>query len=466
VDGIWLLLVVPAGLGFYMAWNIGANDVANSMAAAVGSRSLTVRNAVIAAAICEFLGAVLVGAHVTDTIRKGIVRPSAVGISAKEKSTDQGQDKQAGESAETTPRSSKRATVRDSLSPTAFRLAIGMSCSLLAAAIWLHMASSFGMPVSTTHSIVGAVTGFGVVAFGLDSINWSKMGEIIASWFISPVLGGVIAFVLFKLILATILGRQTPTRAAIRFAPFLIFIVGFVMALSLLWKGLKHLFQERHDTLPQWMTGENADNATMLFSAGIGMLSFIAAYAFLRHTLAGRSTEPLAEQLELVERVFAPLVVITSCCVAFSHGANDVANSVGPLAAVVEIVEQGEVEKVVAVPFWVLALGGIGIVIGLSTYGYRVMSTVGEKITQLTPSRGIAANTAATIVVLGCSRMGLPVSTTHTLVGAILGVGLARGLASVDRSVTRDIFGGWLITVPIAAIMSAVLYLIAITVLG
>jgi PiT family inorganic phosphate transporter len=461
VDGTWLLLIVPALLGFYMAWNIGANDVANSMAAAVGSRSLTVRNAVIAAAICEFLGAVLVGAHVTDTIRKGIVRPTAVGIAAEDRAQEAGGDDTASQPAKAT-----ETAVKPGLSPTAFRLAIGMSCSLLAAAIWLHLASSFGMPVSTTHSIVGAVTGFGIVAFGFGAINWSKMSEIVASWFISPILGCVIAYILFKLILATVLGRQAPTRAAIRYAPFLVFLVGFVMALSILWKGLKHVFKEQQDSLPAWMTGDHADSSAIYISIAIGALSFVAAYAFLRRNLAGRYAEPLADQLELVERMFAPLVVITSCCVAFSHGANDVANSVGPLAAVVDIVITGDMKSSVPVPVWVLTMGGIGIVIGLSTYGYRVMTTVGEKITQLTPSRGIAANTAATIVVLACSRMGLPVSTTHTLVGAILGVGLARGLASVDRSVTRDIFGGWLITVPIAAIMSAVLYLIAMAVLG
>ena len=457
MDGTWLLLIVPALLGFYMAWNIGANDVANSMAAAVGSRSLTVRNAVIAAAICEFLGAVLVGAHVTDTIRKGIVRPTAVGIAAQEPGGDQ---------ADGEPAAAIQTAAAKRLSPTAFRLAVGMSCSLLAAAIWLHLASSFGMPVSTTHSIVGAVTGFGIVAFGFGAINWPKMAEIVASWFISPILGCLIAFLLFKLILATVLGRQAPTRAAIRYAPFLVLLVGFVMALSILWKGLKHVFQRQQESLPEWMTGENSDTAAIGISVVFAALSFVAAYAFLRRNLAGRSAEPLGDQLEMVERMFAPLVVVTSCCVAFSHGANDVANSIGPLAAVVDIVSTGGMKSSVPVPLWVLTLGGIGIVIGLSTYGYRVMTTVGEKITQLTPSRGIAANTAATIVVLACSRMGLPVSTTHTLVGAILGVGLARGLASVDRSVTRDIFGGWLITVPIAAIMSAVLYSIAITVLG
>jgi PiT family inorganic phosphate transporter len=459
VDDAWLLLIVPALLGFYMAWNIGANDVANSMGCAVGSKSITIRNAVIAAALCEFLGAVLVGAHVTDTIRKGIVRTEAIGIVSNEKQEQQ-------KAAVAPGGAAPRAEAEASLSPAAFKLAIGMACSLLAAAIWLHTASFFGMPVSTTHSIVGAVTGFGALAFGLDAINWAKMGEIVASWFISPVLGGLIAFVLFKLMLATILGRQAPARAAIRYAPFFIFVIGFVMTLSIFWKGLKYLLKEQQDVLPNWLSGDNSDVAAFTISAVIALGSFLAAQAFLRRNLSGRSSEPISDQLELVERMFAPLVVITSCCVAFSHGANDVANSVGPLAAVVDIVSTGGVQSKVPVPMWVLTLGGVGIVIGLSTYGYRVMTTIGEKITHLTPSRGIAADTAATIVVLACSRMGLPVSTTHTLVGSILGVGLARGLSGIDRTVTRNIFGGWLITVPVAAILSAVLYLIAMSVLG
>ena len=223
-------------------------------------------SAVVAAALCEFLGAVLVGAHVTDTIRKGIVRPEAVGIVANDKPTDRQQDEKTSESPDA---ASPKTTIGQRLTPGAFKLAVGMACSLLAAAIWLHTASHFGMPVSTTHSIVGAVTGFGLLAFGFDSIHWAKMGEIVASWFISPILGGLIAFVLFKLILATILGRQTPTRAAIRFAPFLIFVIGFVMALSILWKGLKHLLKEQQDMFPEWMIN-NSDTAAITISAGCG----------------------------------------------------------------------------------------------------------------------------------------------------------------------------------------------------
>lgn len=410
---LWLVGITSA-LGLYMAWNIGANDVANSMADAVGSRSISIRRAIVAATVCELAGAVLVGSHVTDTIRKGIVAPEAL-----------------------------------SGDPPA--LAMGMAGALLAAAVWLHFATWFGMPVSTTHSIVGAVAGFGVVAAGMSAVNWPKMGQIVASWFISPVAGGLIAFLAFKLIARLILGQHRPAVAAISVAPFIVFFVTLVMALAVLYKGLNHLIAD-----VAWLSGWPPIAASVVLAA---VTAYVSKGLFVRYLSEARSL-PLHEQLERVERVFAPLVVFTSCCVAFSHGANDVANAVGPLAAVVDIVMTNSVELTVQVPFWILLLGGLGIVAGLSTYGYRVMQTVGTRITQLTPSRGVAADLAATTTVLVCSRLKLPVSTTHTLVGAILGVGLARGLGSVDRSVTRNIFGSWLITVPAAAALSALFYFI------
>ncbi len=410
-----LLIGVTALLGFYMAWNIGANDVANSMADAVGSRSISIKKAVWAAGVCEFCGAVFVGAHVTDTVRKGIVSPEAMAAEP-------------------------------------YALALGMACALLAAAIWLHFATWWGMPVSTTHSIVGAVTGFGVVAAGWLAVNWVVMAKIVASWIISPLAGGVMAFFLFKAIVWLILAKEKPALAAIRVAPFIIFFVAFVMSLATFYKGLKNVVG-----ISEWLTGGGA----FFVSAAVAVVAALVSRRFLARYLKGQHHLPLSEQLERVERVFAPLVVATSCCVAFAHGANDVANAIGPLAAVVDIVSTGAVKMKVGVPLWILVLGGSGIVVGVVTYGYRVMLTVGTKITQLTPSRGIAADVAAMTVVLICSRLKLPVSTTHTLVGAILGVGLARGLASVDRTVTRNIFGSWLITVPAASILSAVLFVVA-----
>ena len=413
-------------LGLYMAWTIGANDVANSMADAVGSKSVTVRNAIILAGICEFAGAVLVGSHVTQTVRQGIVDPVALtslpGLTAQE---------------------------------GVALLALGMMAALLAAAIWLHIATWFGMPVSTTHSIVGAVAGFGVVAAGWSAVHWGKLGQIVASWFISPVAGAILAFIIFKYVSKFILGCERPARAAVRMTPPLVFFLVGVVVLAIRYKGLKHVMKGKEDA--SWLSG---NQGALLIAVVLGIVGAIVSRALISRKLRAHFRIPLAGQLESVERTFAPLVVLTSCTVAFAHGANDVANAVGPLAAVAEILRTGKVEPTVAVPLWILAIGGLGIVLGLATYGYRVMLMVGSKITVLTPSRGVAADMAALTTVLTCSLMGLPVSTTHTLVGAILGVALARGHGSVNKRVTRNIFGSWLITVPAAALLAIVFFLL------
>jgi len=421
---ITFFIVLTVLLGFYMAWTIGANDVANSMADAVGSNSCTIRQAVIAAGICEFAGAVLVGAHVTDTVRKGIVDPNAL-ISISHLTPNQG----------------------------AALFALGMMSALLAAAVWLHIATLLGMPVSTTHSIVGAVAGFGIVAAGWGAVHWNKMGEIVASWFISPLFGGIFSFILFKLISRFILGNERPTRAAAKFAPVLVFFTFFVVVAATVFKGLKNIIAANKIT---WLTGPVA----LTIAAFIGILVALLSKIYLSRRLKKYFRVQLSEQLKQVERVFAPLVFTTSCTVAFAHGANDVANAVGPLAAVVEIFKNGSIQMKVAVPTWVLMLGGGGIVTGLAMYGYRVMRTVGTKITDITPSRGLAADIAAMTTVLICSRLKLPVSTTHTLVGAIIGVAFARGLGAVNKKVAGNIFGSWLITVPLAALLSIVFFLL------
>jgi PiT family inorganic phosphate transporter len=308
-----------------------------------------------------------------------------------------------------------------------------------------------GMPVSTTHSIVGAVAGFGVVAAGWDAVEWGKMGQIVASWFISPIAGGVLAFIIFKLISRFILGRQWPTRAAIRVMPFIVCFIVMVVTLATIYKGLAHITEKA-----DWITGPRA----LLLSLAVGLFAAWLSRSLVARRLARCHELPLSEQLEQVERVFAPLVVLTSCTIAFAHGANDVANAIGPVAAVVDIVRSGRVAMQVHVPFWVLTLGGCGIAVGLGTFGYRVLRTVGEKITQLTPSRGVAADVAACTTVLVCTRLKLPVSTTHTLVGAILGIGLARGLGAVNRKVTKNIFGSWFITVPAAGALAIVFFLL------
>ncbi len=412
---LFIILGITVLMGLYMAWTIGANDFANSMADAVGSRAITIRQAVILGALCEFAGSILVGAHVTDTVRKGIVDPKL-------------------------------------LAATPELFALGMVCALLACALWLHLASWWGMPVSTTHSIVGAVAGFGIVAVGWQAVEWQKMGEIVASWFVSPVAGGLLAYGLFRLIGWLILGRERPIAAALRFAPVFVFITVFVVAISVLYKSLDQFFQKQHINL--------TDGTSVGLAAGIALVAAVLSRFLVRRSLAGGNEQlPLSRQLQLVERIFTPLVVLTSCSVAFAHGANDVANAVGPLAAVADVLRSGTVKLSVVVPFWVLSLGGMGIVLGLATYGYRVMATIGTKITQLTPSRGVAADLATATVVLVFSRMKLPVSTTHTIVGAIIGIGLARGLGAIDRKVTRDIFNSWFVTVPAAGVMTVILYL-------
>jgi PiT family inorganic phosphate transporter len=417
-----LILGIMVLLGLYMAWNIGANDVANSMADAVGSGALSVKQAVIAAGICEFAGAVLVGSHVTDTIRKGIVDPSAL---ASMPGMLEGE-------------------------PAAL-LVIGMSAALLSAAIWLNFATWTGMPVSTTHSIVGAVAGFGIVAAGIGSVNWGKMGQIVASWFISPFAGGLLAFIIFNIISKLILGQEKPVKAAIKVTPFIVFFLAMVVTLATIYKGFKHVLKGL-----DWIT----DTHTLLLALAISIVSMVISRIHVQKKLGGKESLPLSQQLELVEQVYVPLVIISSCAVAFAHGANDVANSVGPLAAVANILKTGTVEMKVPVPLWILVLGGFGIVLGLGTYGYRVMATVGTKITEITPTRGVAADIAATVTVLICTRMKLPVSTTHTLVGAIMGIGLARGLAGIDSRIAKKIFKSWLITVPAAAIVCIILFLL------
>ncbi len=417
-----IVIGITAVLGLYMAWNIGANDVANSMADAVGSRALSVRNAVILAGICEFAGAVLVGAPVTDTVRKGIVSPDSF-LALPDITPEQ----------------------------AAALFVIGMTSALLSAAIWLNVSSFMGLPVSTTHSIVGSVAGFGIAAAGWSSVQWGKMTQIVLSWFISPIVGGIMAFMVFKFISRAILGQDRPARAAVKYAPFLVSAVTATVVLATIYKGLKHVIGNI-----SWLTPQ----VSIYVTVALSVLSWFVSRWWLGRQLAGKDELSVDEQLELVERVFVPLVIITSCSVAFAHGANDVANSVGPLAAVVRVLQTGEVAQKVGVPFWVLVLGGSGIVLGLATFGYRVMYTVGMKITEITPSRGVAADLSATATVLLCTRLKLPISTTHTLVGAILGIGLARGLTGINRDVTKRIFGAWFITVPAAALLCVFLFLL------
>ena len=402
-------IVLACLFGFFMAWGVGANDVANAMGTSVGSRALTVRQAIVIAAIFEFAGAYLAGGQVTETIRKGMIDASLVAHSPE-------------------------------------LLVYGMLAALLAAGVWLLVASRLGWPVSTTHSIVGAIVGFAAVGLGANAVNWGKVGSIVASWVVSPALSGMIAFFIFRSIQNLILDTDEPLANAKRYVPGYMFLVGFVVALVTLLKGLKHI--GLHTS-----TGQN-----YLIAAGVGVVLMVIGMIAIRRL----KFDPGADRdfhYTNVEKVFGVLMMATACAMAFAHGSNDVANAVGPLAAVVGIVESGgQVAQKSAMPTWILLLGGAGIVIGLITYGTRVMATVGSGITELTPSRGFAATIAAATTVVLASGTGLPISTTHTLVGGVLGVGLARGISALNLNVIGTIILSWIITLPAGAFLAIVFY--------
>lgn len=397
--------------GLFMTWGIGANDLANAMGTSVGSGAVTIRQAIIIAIIFEFSGAVLAGGHVTSTIRKGIIDPSGI-VNNPE------------------------------------ILVYGMLASLLATAFWLMIASWKGWPVSTTHSIIGALIGFAIVGIGPDAVKWGKVGSVVASWVVSPVVGGTVAFLLVMSTRKLIFNTNDPLKSAKRYAPVYVFLVGFIISLVTIFKGLTHLkinlsvFQ------------------SFCVAVLLGLLSACLSWIFIRKVEEDREADR-DFHFASVEKVFAPMMLFTACAMAFAHGSNDVANGIGPLAAVMSIISSGgEVMQESDLPVWILLLGGTGIVLGLVTLGYRVMMTVGQKITELTPSTGFCAQLAAATTVVIASRTGLPVSTTHILVGAVLGVGIARGIGALDLRVVIDIFISWLVTLPAGAIMSMLFFFV------
>lgn len=444
-----------------MAWSIGANDVANAMGTSVGSGALTLRRAVLIAAVLEFSGSFFFGSHVSETMQSGIVNTSI-------------------------------------FDNNYLILVYGMLSALLASAVWLQIASYNGWPVSTTHSIVGAVVGFGILAGGVDAIQWDNIGFIVASWIISPLFGGALSFIIFHILRKKIFFTRNPLLAAKKITPYLVFLVVMTLGLILLLKGM-HL-----SITPGW---------AVIYSTIASFISAIVCWIFIRKVelpaalpvpapayspeIAAelekakkhldrvkmatdsqmnyrtsllvdeiddlskslkQTDSPDSSQFTEVEKIFGYLQIMSACLMAFAHGANDVANAIGPLAAAVSAVETHSLVNNPEVPAWLLALGGLGIVIGLATWGWRVIETIGKKITELTPSRGFSAEFGAAATILIASRLGLPVSTTHTLVGAVLGVGLARGLEALDMSTTRDIVVSWIVTVPAGALASMVFF--------
>jgi len=480
------LLALSLAFGFIMAWSIGANDVANAMGTSVGSGALTLKKALIVAGVLEFLGAVLVGQHVTGVIGGGIVPPQAF---------------------EDMPE----------------KYVFGMLAALLASGTWLITATYFGLPVSTTHSIVGAIIGFGIVIlpnFGFSDdpqqrVEWSKVGQIVASWVVSPALAGALSFIIFTIIQRRVLFQRDLVHASRSTAPYFVFAVVFTLTLVTLWKGLKPLKLD----FDLWEACALASILSL-----IGAVAAIPVFARIAAAANGKDQEPegsaanpiVAEELERletrtrrlmviatgeireglrrirndfatlrgqivlperrgpdwgtselrsVEQMFTYLQVMSACAVAFAHGANDVANAIGPVQGILRVLHDS-VQAVGAMEepnhrlttFGILIIGAIGIVMGLAMWGRRVIETIGRRITELTPTRGFAAEFGAAVTILLASRFALPVSTTHTLVGAVFGVGLARGVGALDLRVVRDIAASWIITLPAGAILAMLYY--------
>tara|TARA_B110000116_G_scaffold96275_1_gene83940 strand:+ start:6148 stop:7413 length:1266 start_codon:yes stop_codon:yes gene_type:complete len=405
----YILLIIGCVCGFFMAWGIGANDVANAMGTSVGARALTLWQAVLVACVFEFAGAYLAGGEVTSTIRKGIIDAGV-------------------------------------MSDNPELLVYGMIASLLAAGIWLLIASYFGWPVSTTHSIVGAIVGFAAVGIGVDAVAWGKVGSIVASWVVSPVIAGTVSFLLFTSVKRLILQTSDPFMNAKRYVPFYMFLAGFVVSMVTFLKGLKHVGLS--------FTASESIVWSLVFALVISLLGTL-----MLQRIDNTKKEKNGAMFDGVERIFAVLMVFTACAMAFAHGSNDVANAIGPLAAIVSVVQSGgEIASKSILPPWILLIGASGIVIGLGTLGYRVMMTVGRAITELTPSRGFAAELAAAGTVVVASGTGLPISTTHTLVGAVLGVGLARGIGAINLGVVGKIILSWIVTLPVGAGLSILFF--------
>jgi inorganic phosphate transporter, PiT family len=405
-----IVLAIATIVGLYMAANIGANDLANAMGTSVGSAAITLKQAVVISMIANTLGAMLAGGYVTNTISKGMIDPALL----------------AGE-------------------PN--KLMFGMFSALISSGICVHLATLFGLPVSTTHAIVGAVVGFGIVSVGADAVTWSKVVSIATSWVISPVAGGLISGGIYYFAEKKIMSAKDPLRASERYAPFLIFLLFLVLILSLIFKALKNI----HIDIGFFYT--------VLLTIPIATMAGLFGRRWLRwQTRPGRRVRTEQIKYSPVDRLFAQLQILTACYIAFAHGANDVANAIGPLAAIFSVVKTKSVALSVEVPFWMLFLGGIAVGGGLLAFGTRVMDTIGKNITEITPIRGFCAQFGGATTILICSRLGFPVSTTHVLVGSVVGVGIMRGMGALDLRILKNIGLSWIVTLPFTILLSMFLY--------
>ncbi|HDL5423865.1 TPA: inorganic phosphate transporter, partial [Mannheimia haemolytica] len=407
-----ILVIITAIVGFMMAFGIGANDVSNAMGTSVGSGTITIKQAILIAMVFEFAGAYLAGGEVADTIKSGIIDPAQFANSPD-------------------------------------ILVLGMMASLCAAGMWLIIATKMGWPVSATHTIIGAVIGFALITIGSDAIQWDALGGIVGSWFVTPILAGIVAYSIFINSQKLIFNRSNPFKQAKKYGPMYMGITIFILVIVTVSKGLKHV-------------GLHLDTAeTLGISFALALLAFIIGYFYFRSKSFAMKARAEEKGFAGVEKIFSILMLITACAMAFAHGSNDVANAIGPLAAVESIVRSGGmIEGKTTLAPWILPLGALGMMIGLAIMGKNVMATVGTGITDLTPSRGFAAQFACAVTVVIASGTGLPISTTQTLVGAVLGVGFARGIAALNLGVIRNIVISWVITLPVGAVLSIIIYYI------
>ena len=463
LDSFFQILILV--VGFYMAWNIGANDVSNAMGTSVGSGALTLKKAVFFAAILEFSGAYFAGGSVSETMQRGLLHTDVCLID-----------------------------------PTVFIL--GMCAALLATGIWLQIASYCGWPVSTTHAMVGSIVGFGLIIGGAEAVQWGRFLPIVLTWIASPVISGLISYLIFSILQKKILYALNPIEATKKLYPYLTFTVFFVFSISLMFNGLENFnitlsfFQliliaafiglipacisyklvkkvKAPDTYPHFSPSrpqniisleKAAKHLQRVQSASVeNVHDKVSNLASEIHSLAQslkKETKPLekASEYKTVEKMFVYLQIFSACFVAFAHGANDVSNAIGPVAAVLDIIKNGAISELAVIPSWLLAFGGIGIVLGLATWGWRVIETIGKKITELTPTRGFCAEFGAATTILVASKLGIPLSTTHCLVGAVLGIGLARGMPALNLGMLKEIILSWVITIPASAIMSILMY--------
>lgn len=405
MDTVFILIAIAVLAGLYLAFNIGANDVANAMGTSVGSRALTINQAIILAAICEFLGALLIGDEVSRTIKHGFVSPQIFVAN-----------------------------------PQGF--AYGMTAAIIATSLWLQYATIKGLPVSTTHSIVGAVLGFALAQGGIEHIEFGQLSAIFSSWMISPIIGALVAYASLRFILISIIDTTDPVGKAQRLVPWMVGIAVTILSSAFTVK----LVAKTHTESPLlW---------GFFVALLIGLLIGLFFYFYVKRFAVVSDNRQLL--LNKSEKIFARMQIITACFLAFAHGSNDVANAIGPASAVISSYMQNSVQDENYVPTWLLVVGGLGIVLGLAVFGRKVIHTVGSTITEITPSRGFAAEFGAALTILIGTILGLPLSTTHVLVGAVIGVGFARGLGGIDVQVIRRIARSWIVTMPITALISFV----------